>query len=169
MMKKLSVLAALLALASTSTFGQADSTMRRAFTPVVRQESGTSGFSQILTMQNLASQGLAGSPSGGSPMIMYGPYTNKSGAMLTVTTQCIESADHCILYTGSAPDNSHVVYGGFMQVPPGGQYLWMMRDWGAVSVTAMGSGLGPAEVGLPPASAFTTPTQTGSTNSYLGC
>ena len=53
MMKKLLALAAILALASTSGFGQTDSTLRRSFTPPVHDVVGGGGvgYSQLLTQQ----------------------------------------------------------------------------------------------------------------------
>lgn len=155
---------------SATAFAQSDSTMRRAFTPAFRPSvvaGATSGFSKVLDQQYLMSQSLAGSVSGSSPTIGYGPFVNNSGAPLLLTLSCIAAADHCIMYGG--PSTASVRYGNSFQVAPGETFLWMMRDYGYVSISALGSNVTPAMVGLPPASAFQSPTQTGAVNTYQSC
>lgn len=165
---RLTLITALALLLSAASYGQADSTMRRAFVPARQADASAAvGYSQILNGQVLGSQGLAGSPSGGSPMIAYGPYVNASAAALTISLSCNEGADHCITYGGPTP--ATIRYGNFFQVAPGSTYMFLMRDYGYVTVSATGSGLNEAAVGLPPASAFTSPTVVSSSNTYVSC
>lgn len=159
-----------LALSSSATcFGQADSTMRRSFTPAVLPvpAGGALGYSQLLTGQSLQSQNIGGSPSGSSPMIGYGPFRNTSSAVLTVNLNCIEGADRCIIYgsVNGAPPK----YGNWFQVGAGQSYQWFMRDYGYVTVAASQSGLTNADAGLPSKANFDSPTVVSASNTYKSC
>ena len=166
---RLTLITALALLSSATCFGQADSTMRRSFTPAVMPlpAGATTGYSQLLTQQSLQSQGIGGSPSGSSPMIAYGPFRNTSSAALTVSLTCIEGADRCIIYgavNGAAP-----VYENWFQVGAGQTYQWFMRDYGYVTVAASQSGLSNADVGLPANASFDSPTVVSASNTYKNC